>query len=163
MITLERWLNYTILIPQQSSNWPTRQPQRVLQLTDPFGGWILPTNRLWLVTLVITKNRLIFEPMQIFHFRFPEFLLGDDILVAPILDEGAVSRDIYLPVGTWRDEADPAHPTYVGPTLISSYPADLWTLPYFTRISGNSKPGYKKTTSGFHPPKSIRQWPYLYM
>ena len=32
-----------------------------------------------------------------------EFLLGDDILVAPVLEEGAVDRDVYLPVGLWQD------------------------------------------------------------
>ncbi|KAK9700828.1 hypothetical protein QE152_g31004 [Popillia japonica] len=30
-------------------------------------------------------------------------MLGEDILVAPILEEGAVTRDIYLPAGTWED------------------------------------------------------------
>lgn len=32
-----------------------------------------------------------------------EYLLGDRILVAPVLDEGAVSRDVYLPPGQWTD------------------------------------------------------------
>lgn len=33
-----------------------------------------------------------------------EFLLGDDILVAPVLESGARSRDVYLPAGQWTDE-----------------------------------------------------------
>ena len=36
-----------------------------------------------------------------------------------MLEEGAVSRDIYLPRGQWRDEANPEHPVYNGPTWIS--------------------------------------------
>ena len=28
-----------------------------------------------------------------------EFLLGDSLLVAPILEEGAIKRDVYLPRG----------------------------------------------------------------
>ena len=28
-----------------------------------------------------------------------EFLLGDSLLVAPVLEEGAIKRDIYLPRG----------------------------------------------------------------
>ena len=32
-----------------------------------------------------------------------EFLLGPDILVAPVLDAGARSRDVYLPPGSWSD------------------------------------------------------------
>ena len=38
--------------------------------------------------------------------------------MAPVLEEGAVSRDIYLPRGQWRDEANPEHPVYNGPTWI---------------------------------------------
>jgi alpha-D-xyloside xylohydrolase len=33
-----------------------------------------------------------------------EFMFGPDLLVAPALDEGARSREVYLPAGThWRD------------------------------------------------------------
>ena len=31
------------------------------------------------------------------------YLLGDDILVAPLLEEDAVSREVYLPGGIWYD------------------------------------------------------------
>lgn len=69
-------------------------------------------------------------------FSFPtEYLLGDDVLVAPVLEEGAVTKDIYLPKGQWRDEVDPSHPVYTGPMWLESYPAPLETLPYFTRVS----------------------------
>lgn len=68
-----------------------------------------------------------------------EFMLGEDLLVAPVLEEGASSRDIYLPQGSWRDEADPQHPVYDGPMWLDSYPADLWTLPYFTLVTGDKK------------------------
>jgi len=33
-----------------------------------------------------------------------EFLVGDDLLVAPVIVQSARSRDIYLPAGLWRDE-----------------------------------------------------------
>ncbi|XP_057372341.1 myogenesis-regulating glycosidase-like [Daphnia carinata] len=64
-----------------------------------------------------------------------EYLLGDDVLVAPVLQTGAVTKDIYLPKGVWRDEADPSHPVYTGPMWLYSYPAPLDILPYFTRVS----------------------------
>ncbi|XP_049938004.1 myogenesis-regulating glycosidase-like [Schistocerca serialis cubense] len=67
-----------------------------------------------------------------------EYLLGEDTLVAPVLREGAVNRDIYLPRGSWRDEANPDHPVIQGPTWLYSYPAPLDTLPYFTRGPGLS-------------------------
>ncbi|XP_046460215.1 myogenesis-regulating glycosidase-like isoform X3 [Daphnia pulex] len=62
-----------------------------------------------------------------------EYLLGDDVLVAPVVQQGAVTKDIYLPKGLWRDEVDPAHPVYTGPIWLEAYPAPLQTLPYFTR------------------------------
>ena len=30
-------------------------------------------------------------------------------------------RDIYLPVGKWRDEVDPNHQVYTGPIWIRAY------------------------------------------
>ena len=59
-----------------------------------------------------------------------EYMLGNDILVAPVLEEGAVSRDIYLPSGTWRTEDGR---TFQGPGWIYNFQAPLDTLPYFFR------------------------------
>lgn len=64
------------------------------------------------------------------HF-FSEFLLGEDILVAPVLVEGMVSRDIYLPRGVWTDQN--YGDTHTGPIWLYNYPANLSVLPYFTR------------------------------
>lgn len=64
-----------------------------------------------------------------------EFLLGDQVLAAPVLEEGAVTRDVYLPSGVWRDgnnmEAEPV----TGPTWIRDYQAPLFVLPYFVKDS----------------------------
>jgi len=35
------------------------------------------------------------------HFRQDEFAFGDKILVCPVLEQGAVSRTVYLPRGKW--------------------------------------------------------------
>ena len=35
--------------------------------------------------------------------RSDEFLWGRDVLVAPVVEQGAASRNIYLPRGTWYD------------------------------------------------------------
>lgn len=67
------------------------------------------------------------------HSVDSEFLLGDDLLVAPVLDEGAETIDIYLPTGSWRDEASADHAVHEGPTWLRDYAVDLWTLPYFSR------------------------------
>lgn len=53
-------------------------------------------------------------------------------MVAPVLIEGATSRDIYLPPGQWRDgNNDPV--IYNGSTVLKDYPAPIDILPYFTR------------------------------
>ncbi|XP_041980660.1 myogenesis-regulating glycosidase-like [Aricia agestis] len=70
------------------------------------------------------------------HVIWDEFLLGENILVAPVLTEGATARDIYLPSGTWLEEGDRER-VHEGPTWIRSYPAPLHVLPYFVRESDN--------------------------
>ena len=58
-----------------------------------------------------------------------QFLLGNDLLVAPILDESD-EREIYLPPGPWQDGW--THATYTGPTNLL-YRAPLSIIPVFTR------------------------------
>ncbi|XP_037041892.1 myogenesis-regulating glycosidase-like [Bradysia coprophila] len=73
---------------------------------------------------------------RVAQYTNDEFLLGEDILVAPVLVEGMVSRDIYLPRGVWKDEN--TGDTLTGPTWLYSYPANLSVLPYFTRTGATS-------------------------
>jgi len=61
-----------------------------------------------------------------------EFLLGDDILVAPVLFPQVRQRDIYLPPGTWQDHW--TKQIFHGSMLIKDYPAPLEILPFFERI-----------------------------
>jgi alpha-D-xyloside xylohydrolase len=58
-----------------------------------------------------------------------EFMLGSDVLVAPIYDEGE-QRTVYLPAGTWVDYWSKA--VHQGPTQVS-VTAPLDTLPLFVR------------------------------
>lgn len=60
-----------------------------------------------------------------------EFLLGDYILAAPVIQEGATSRDVVLPAGTWKDGNDGT--IYEGPQTIKNYPAPIDVLPYFIK------------------------------
>lgn len=59
-----------------------------------------------------------------------QFLCGDAFLVAPILKEGATSREVYLPDGTWTDWWT-GEPTS-GPTTLR-VDAPLDRLPLFVR------------------------------
>lgn len=64
-----------------------------------------------------------------------EFLLGDDMLVAPVLTQGATTRDIYLPEGTWYDVMNNVNIT--GPTTLTDYQANIDQLPYFLRADSS--------------------------
>ena len=59
-----------------------------------------------------------------------EFLMGEDLLVAPVLEKGATSRRVVLPPGSWR--ADDGR-TYDGPATIE-VEAPLPRLPHFERV-----------------------------
>lgn len=64
---------------------------------------------------------------------FDQFALGDDLIVAPVVTKGAVTRDIYLTQGTWRDVFDP---TFVvqGGQYLRDFDAPLSKLPTFQRV-----------------------------
>lgn len=59
-----------------------------------------------------------------------EWLLGDDLLVAPIVVEGATARDVYLPAGCWRREG--RGPRLTGARSVTVQAA-LDRLPWFGR------------------------------
>jgi alpha-glucosidase (family GH31 glycosyl hydrolase) len=61
-----------------------------------------------------------------------EFLLGDRFLVAPVLRKGALSRDVYLPAGTWKDFWNGR--IYRGGQTVKNYPAPLDVLPAFVDV-----------------------------
>ena len=59
-----------------------------------------------------------------------EWTLGDDVLVAPVVTEGASSRIVYFPAGCWRDPQTDL--TERGPRS-ATVSAPLTRLPYFLR------------------------------
>jgi alpha-glucosidase (family GH31 glycosyl hydrolase) len=61
-----------------------------------------------------------------------EFLIGDEILVAPIVRQNEYARDVFFPKGKWRS-ADGSK-EYDGPSTIKNYPAPIDTIPYFFRV-----------------------------
>ncbi|MDP9116580.1 MAG: family 31 glucosidase, partial [Actinomycetota bacterium] len=58
-----------------------------------------------------------------------EWLLGTDVLVAPVLTQGATSRTLSFPAGCWTA---PTGTTFTGP-MTATVAALLNSLPYFTR------------------------------
>ena len=79
------------------------------------------------------------EPMiRNLEYNFPgcgyaeirdEFMMGTELLVAPVLERGAVRRTVVLPPGKWRDADGTVH---VGPTTLE-VAAPLACLPHFVR------------------------------
>ncbi len=68
-----------------------------------------------------------------------EFLLGDELLVTPVLVPGMRQRDIILPLGDWQDHW--TKQIFSGPMRIKDYPTPLELLPFFDRVS-NTPPNY---------------------
>lgn len=62
--------------------------------------------------------------------RSDQFLVGEDLLVAPVLTPGATERTLYLPEGVWYD-------VWTGDKLDGGQtvtrPAPLGTIPVFSR------------------------------
>ena len=79
------------------------------------------------------------EPMlRNLEYNFPnmgyagvsdQFMMGDDLLVAPVVEKGATSRKVVLPPGKWK--ADDGE-VYAGPATIE-ISAPLSRLPHFLR------------------------------
>jgi alpha-glucosidase (family GH31 glycosyl hydrolase) len=69
------------------------------------------------------------EPTNSLVFNISdEFLVGNDILVAPVLDQGIQQRNVYFPVGNWTNIEDKC--VYQGP-LNTTVPVQLNTIPYY--------------------------------
>ena len=60
-----------------------------------------------------------------------QFLFGEELLVAPVVEEGATSKKVYLPKGSWRDYNDPTQ-SFRGGEYIT-YDAPLDVIPIFVR------------------------------
>jgi myogenesis-regulating glycosidase len=61
-----------------------------------------------------------------------EFMVGDAVLVAPVLVQGQVRRDIYLPAGEWREYK--TGKVLEGGRWVRDYAAPLNTLPIFVDV-----------------------------
>lgn len=66
------------------------------------------------------------------HIIDDQFLLGNDLLVAPVVDSGARKRNIYIPPGLWLDKLN-NDTVMKGNTWYFDYPVQLWHLPHFVR------------------------------
>lgn len=105
--------------------------KEAVTLRQQYTGYIME-----LANLAAKTNLPIVRYME---FEYPhlgyedvrdQFLLGDKILVAPVLEKGIDVRVVQIPPGQWKD-TDGA--VYQGPIRIQ-YPVNLYILPYFEKI-----------------------------
>ncbi len=80
----------------------------------------------------IVTNLEFHYPNQGMHGVKDQFMLGGDILVAPMLEKGH-SRKVILPDGLWQSFDGN---TLKGPTIIQQQ-VDLETIPYYIRVKEN--------------------------
>lgn len=80
-----------------------------------------------------------------------EYLWGAEVLVAPVMTEGATSRPVTFPSGTWIDYRDPSKHYEGGSTV--EYQAPLEILPLFVK-AGSFIPqaDYKMRNTGDYNP-----------
>lgn len=89
-----------------------------------------------LVRAAATTGEPILRSLGYHHPGFEhvtdQFLLGEDVLVAPVLERGAPGRTVVFPPGRWVAADGSAH---VGPGA-AELPVVLGTLPWFRRAVG---------------------------
>ncbi len=75
-----------------------------------------------------------------------QYLWGRDVMIAPVLTQGATARNVIIPDGKWFDINNPAV-SYSNETI--DYPVSLETIPMFVRAgSFIAKAGYKMKNTG---------------
>lgn len=83
-----------------------------------------------------------------------QYLWGRDVMVAPVMQQGAVSRDITFPEGTWVDINTPSN-RYNGHSTIS-YNAPIEVLPLFARAGAFiPQASYKMDNVGDYNPSKL--------
>ena len=71
---------------------------------------------------------------------YDQFLIGDDIMVAPILEKAKTTRQVYFPHGTWwkvelpENENQCKPPNLCGDGDTKNFVVSLWDTLYFSRV-----------------------------
>jgi len=80
--------------------------------------------------LPILRSMDFAYPKRGYELVLDQFMMGNDLLVAPVVEGGVKSRKVVLPPGTWRADDDSI---VVGPTTVE-VATPLERIPYFERM-----------------------------
>ncbi|XP_078657522.1 myogenesis-regulating glycosidase-like [Branchiostoma floridae x Branchiostoma belcheri] len=138
-----RWAQVTAFLPaMQFSIAPWQYDEEVVQISKRYVE--LHENFVTPLVLKFAEEALrdgspIIRPLwwlapsdEQAHVEDSEFLIGDEVLVAPILDQGRTFRDVYLPPGgTWQDCRDDS--VHDGGQTLRDVSVPLGDVAYYVR------------------------------
>jgi len=104
---------------------------KAVKLREKFTAYILRT-----VDYTAKTGEPILRPLE---YEFPnsgyekvkdQFMIGDSLLVAPVLEKNAVKRTVLVPKGIWKNEAGII---FKGPKTVEMN-AEIDILPYLVKV-----------------------------
>ena len=134
-----RMAQCSALFPMMQFSWA---PWRML--SEEYQGYCLDAARLHkkfasYITSLVRESAVSGEPiLRHLEYQYPgegfemvddQFMLGKDVLVAPVLEKGAITRDVVLPSGKWLYLGKSE---YVGGNTVT-VDAPINVLPYFVK------------------------------
>ncbi|XP_059917514.1 SITS-binding protein isoform X1 [Gadus macrocephalus] len=142
-----RWLEVAAFLPVLSFHTPpwVYGEEQVLNLTRSYislhQDLVVPLIEKYSEEWLLTRHP-IYRPMWWLNPNDPatftiddQFLIGDEVLVAPVVERGAMQRDIYLPDGGFQWQDSRSAEVFDGGTLLQDYPVALDQVAVFSRRS----------------------------
>ncbi|KAG9261847.1 putative family 31 glucosidase [Astyanax mexicanus] len=135
-----RWLELSAFMPaMQFSIPPWAYDDEVVEIAKKFTALhetLVAPRVLELASEVLNTGDPIIRPLwwiakddEAAYKIDSQFLIGDDLMVAPVLEPGKQERDIYLPAGRWRSYKGEHYDK--GPIHLTDYPVDLDEIAFF--------------------------------
>ncbi|MFB3924144.1 MAG: glycoside hydrolase family 31 protein [Terriglobia bacterium] len=138
-----RWTEAAAFMPiMQFSYGPwqfSENAQKIIRRFALLHGKLWHSHLKALVERAVQTGKPIWSPL---FYVFPEdeksylirdeFMVGERLLVAPVVAPGARARDVYLPPGKWRDFW--SEKTVEGGRVLTNYPAPLERIPVFELV-----------------------------
>lgn len=140
-----RWLGATVFLPSiqfsttpwhyesASKHEPTKTSVRLLAIREKYTDTFLQ-----LAKESVDNGYPIIRPLwwingtDVASWEIDDqFLVGNNLMVAPVLDENLDHRKIYIPPGSWFDNL--RNNIVTGPRYLENYVATLHEVPTFSR------------------------------